>query len=71
MRTRGLILLVLLGALAFLGTARLIVQPCLAADFTGRVVGIIDGDTIEVLNGHHAERIRLSGIDCPEKGQAW
>jgi len=31
---------------------------------------IIDGDTFEVLNGHHADRIRLSGIDCPEKGQA-
>jgi endonuclease YncB( thermonuclease family) len=43
----------------------------LAADFTGRVVGIIDGDTIEVLHGHHAECIRLSGIDCPEKGQAY
>ena len=38
---------------------------------TGRVVGVIDGDTIDVLNGHHAERIRLSGIDCPEKGQAF
>ena len=35
------------------------------------VVSILDGDTIEVLNGHHAERIRLSGIDCPEKGQAF
>jgi endonuclease YncB( thermonuclease family) len=33
-------------------------------------VVIIDGDTLEVLNGHHADRIRLSGIDCPEKGQA-
>ena len=64
-------LLVLLVTLAFLGDAWLIVQPCLAADFTGRVVGIIDGDTIEVLNGHHAERIRLSGIDCPEKRQAY
>ena len=30
----------------------------------------LNGDTLEVLNGHHAERIRLSGIDCPEKGQA-
>ncbi len=40
------------------------------ADFSGSVVSVLDGDTIEVLNGHHAERIRLSGIDCPEKGQA-
>ena len=36
-----------------------------------RLVSILDGDTIEVLNGHHTERIRLSGIDCPEKGQAF
>jgi micrococcal nuclease len=41
------------------------------ADFTGQVVSVLDGDTIEVLNGHHTERICLSGIDCPEKGQAF
>ena len=35
------------------------------------MVSVLDGDTIEVLNGHHTERIRLSGIDCPEKGQAY
>jgi endonuclease YncB( thermonuclease family) len=40
-------------------------------DFTGKVVGILDGDTIEVLQNDHAERIRLNGIDCPEKGQAY
>jgi endonuclease YncB( thermonuclease family) len=39
-----------------------------AADFSGRVVGVIDGDTLEVLHHNKAERIRLSGIDCPEKG---
>ena len=71
MRTRSLILLVLLGTLAFLGAAWLIVQPCLAADFTGKVVGVIDGDTIEILHNRHPERIRLSGIDCPEKRQAF
>ena len=42
-----------------------------AADFSGPVVSILDGDTIEVLNGHHTERIRLSGIDCPEKSQGY
>ena len=41
------------------------------ADFSGPVIAVLDGDTIEVLNGHHTERIRLSGIDCPEKGQAY
>jgi endonuclease YncB( thermonuclease family) len=42
-----------------------------AADFTGPVVRVLDDDTIEVLYNQHAERIRLSGIDCPEKGQAY
>jgi endonuclease YncB( thermonuclease family) len=41
------------------------------ADFTGPVVSAFDGDTIEVLHNTHPERIRLSGIDCPEKGQAY
>ena len=42
-----------------------------AADYTGKVVGVLDGDTIEVLHNQHPDRIRLSGIDCPEKGQAY
>ena len=41
------------------------------ADFSGSVVSVLDGDTIEVLHNTHPERIRLSGIDCPEKGQAF
>jgi endonuclease YncB( thermonuclease family) len=32
---------------------------------------VFDGDTIEVLHYTSPERIRLSGIDCPEKGQAY
>ena len=36
-----------------------------------RFVSVLDGDTIEVLHNRRAERIRLSGIDCPEKGQAY
>ena len=40
-------------------------------DFTGPVVSVLDGDTIEVLHNTHPERLRLSGIDCPEKGQAY
>ena len=41
------------------------------ADFSGQVVSVLDGDTIEVLFNQRPERIRLSGIDCPEKGQAY
>jgi endonuclease YncB( thermonuclease family) len=60
-------------ALAFLGAAWLIVQPWLAADFTGRVMGVIDGDPLEVLHHQRAERIRLTGssIDCLGKAQAY
>lgn len=47
----------------------LVTSQVIAADFTGRVVGVIDGDTIEVLHNTNPERVRLSGIDCPEKGQ--
>jgi endonuclease YncB( thermonuclease family) len=35
------------------------------------VVAVLDGDTIEVLHNTHPERIRISGIDCHEKGQAY
>ena len=53
-------------------TCFVLLFPCSSfADFSGQVVGMIDGDTIEVLNGHHSDRIRLSGIDCPEKGQVY
>ena len=37
--------------------------------FTGKVVAISDGDTIRVMHNGRAERIRLWGIDCPEKRQ--
>ncbi len=44
--------------------------PVLALEFTGKVVGVSDGDTITVLHNGKAERIRLHGIDGPEKRQA-
>lgn len=37
----------------------------------GQVIGVMDGDTIEVLHNKKAVRIRLQGIDCPEKAQAF
>jgi micrococcal nuclease len=39
------------------------------ADFTGKVITILDGDTIEVLDGRQPRQIRLKGIDCPEFDQ--
>ena len=41
------------------------------ADFSGPVVSVLDGDTISVMHNGRAEKVRLSGIDCPEKGQAY
>ena len=42
------------------------------ARYEAYVVGITDGDTITVLvNQHEQVKIRLYGIDCPEKKQAF
>ena len=41
------------------------------AEFFGPVVSVLDGDTIEVLHNTRPERVRLSGIDYPENGQAF
>ena len=39
---------------------------------TGRVVGVTDGDTITVLDDQRVQhKIRLAGIDAPEKSQAF
>lgn len=43
-----------------------------AEPIIGRVVGVADGDTITVLDAlKHQHKIRLSGIDAPEGGQAF
>ena len=41
---------------------------CLA-DFSGRVVRVIDGDTVQVLADGKMMKVRLNGIDAPESGQ--
>ena len=43
-----------------------------AAELVGRVVGVADGDTLTVLDdAREQHRIRLAGIDAPEKRQAF
>ena len=41
------------------------------ADFAGRVVGVLDGDTVDVLVDRTPIRTRLAEIDAPEKAQAF
>jgi endonuclease YncB( thermonuclease family) len=43
-----------------------------AATITGRVVAVADGDTVKVLDASNTQhKIRLAGIDAPEKKQAF
>jgi endonuclease YncB( thermonuclease family) len=42
-----------------------------AEQFTGKVVGIADGDTISVLRAGKAVKVRLHSVDTPEKAQAF
>jgi len=54
--------------------AALLMLLCVAAaharaDFCGRVVKVHDGDTVTVFAGGVERRVRLVGIDAPERGQ--
>lgn len=55
-----LLLLLLLGGLAAVAQAE---------SFSGRVIVVIDGDTVLMLRNHHPVKIRLANIDAPEKEQ--
>lgn len=42
-----------------------------ADTLAGKVISVADGDTITVLSGTTSHKIRLMGIDAPEKKQAF
>ncbi|MEW6265528.1 MAG: thermonuclease family protein [Thermodesulfobacteriota bacterium] len=46
-------------------------QAFSADDFSGPVSWVYDGDTIEVEDQGQPVRVRIFGIDCPEKGQPY
>lgn len=54
-----------------------LILPLLAGSFNafgdidGRVVRVLDGDTVEVLHAGKGVRVRLAGIDAPEKKQPY
>jgi micrococcal nuclease len=43
----------------------------LAATYTGKVIKVVDGDTLEVLYQGAPLRVRLSEIDTPKRAQPW
>lgn len=49
--------------------ASVLAFPSLCEDFQGKVVRIVDGDTLDVLYSQQAQRVRLYGVDAPEKSQ--
>ena len=60
-----------IGVLA-VGLALFYVLTAGAEELSGKVVRVADGDTITVLDpGNKQHKIRLMGIDAPEKGQAF
>jgi len=57
-------------SLAALALLAVFACDALAATLAGRVVGVSDGDTVTVLSAENRRfKIRLSGIDAPEKKQ--
>lgn len=47
----------------------LIAQSAFAEEFSAKVVGVTDGDTLTALADNREVKIRLAGIDAPEKRQ--
>lgn len=39
------------------------------AQLAGKVIAVADGDTFTMLINRQSVRVRLHGVDCPEKGQ--
>jgi endonuclease YncB( thermonuclease family) len=44
-----------------------LVTSAAAAEFSGKVVAIVDGEVIAVKHEGRAEHIRLHGVECPDK----
>jgi endonuclease YncB( thermonuclease family) len=48
-----------------------LISPSRAEEFTGRVIDVLDGDSIIVAHDNIEDQVRLNGIDAPEKNQAY
>ena len=65
-----------LGGLAVMTAVLLIsagaeVPGLVQSAFTGKVVAVLDGDSLMVLDGRQQVEVRLHGVDAPERGQAF
>lgn len=45
-------------------------SQAMATDYLGKVVAVSDGDTFTMESGGGKVRVRICGIDAPERGQA-
>ena len=61
--------LLLAGSLTVLAPRPALAQGVAPATFSGKVVSVIDGDTLGVLRGGKEAKVRLHGIDAPAIGQ--
>lgn len=55
------------GPMAALAALLLLAATAHAQEFRGRVIAVADGDTLTVMRNGAPAKIRLEGIDCPEK----
>ena len=60
----------ILALTALLGTSHP-EPPKIVEEYRAKVVAIADGDTVTVLRGQKQIRVRLEGIDAPERSQAF
>lgn len=58
-------------AILLLAGLVLAAPPKVVEEFTGKVIGVTDGDTIKVLVNKDSVTVRLEGIDAPESGQSY
>jgi len=59
------------GVMFALGILSCCAAPVFAEDFDGFIIGVLEGDTIQVMNGSEVLVFRLDGVDAPEIGQPY
>ena len=70
MKLLKLLILIVAIAINIAGCKNAVVNEPVAA-VVGKVVKVVDGDTLHVYSNKGTYKIRLSGIDAPERGQAY